>query len=60
MSVCGSIHQNDTIREGGDSALGTVNTVDTVYMAYTVDMVYTVHMVYIVHIRAGKSKSLIQ
>ena len=42
MSVCGSIHQNDTIREGGDSALGTVNTVDTVYMAYTVDIVYTV------------------
>ena len=44
MSVCGSIHQNDTIREGGDSALGTVNTVDTVYMAYTVDIVYTVDM----------------
>ena len=49
MSVCGSIHQKDTIREGGDTALWTANTVDTVETVYTVDTVdiaYTVDIVY--------------
>ena len=38
----------DTIRDGGSTALYTVDTIDTVDMVYAVDMVNTVDRVYTV------------
>ena len=40
--------KKNTIRDGGCTALYTVDTVDTADMVYTVDMVYIVDMFYTV------------
>ena len=43
------VHQlKNTIRDGGSTALYTVDMVHTLDMVYTVDIVYIVDMVYIV------------